>query len=84
MQGLSSNFDQLKMLLSQLSDANIEIDSILLCETFLNDNNAHLSESPNYNFIDKNWTYKSKDGVAMCVHNNIKFNHHEDRDNFVE
>jgi len=45
MPGLSSKYDQLKMLLSHLSDANIEMYYILLCETFLNDNNAHFLPS---------------------------------------
>ena len=50
-QGLSSKFDQLQTLFSQLSDAHVEIDYILLCETFVNDDNAHLFKLPNYNFI---------------------------------
>ena len=52
-QGLSSKCDKPQTLLSELSDAHVEIDCILLCETFVNDDNAHLSKLPNYNFIYK-------------------------------
>ena len=52
-QGLSSKFDHLQTLLSELSDAHVEIDYILLCETFVNYDNAHLFKLPNYNFIYK-------------------------------
>lgn len=41
------------MLLPQLSDAQVEIDYILLCETFLIDDNAHFFKPPNYKFIYK-------------------------------
>ena len=34
-------FDQLKMLLSQLSDGHVDIDYILLYEIFLNVSNAY-------------------------------------------
>ena len=52
-QGLSSKFDQLQTLLSEISDAHVEIDYkiILLCDTFVNDDNAHLFKLPNYSFI---------------------------------
>lgn len=38
-QSLPSKFDNLKDLLQILNDANTDIDYILMCETFLNDNN---------------------------------------------
>ena len=46
-QGLSSKFDQFQTLLSELSDAHVEIDYTLLCETFVNDDNAHRFKLPN-------------------------------------
>ena len=56
-QGLSSKFDQLKMLLSQLSYAHVEVDYILLRETFLKHDVVHLLKLPSmvkdmcYDFI---------------------------------
>ena len=44
--GLPSKFDQLNMLLPQLSYAHVEVDYILLCETFLNDDVVHLFKLP--------------------------------------
>ena len=70
--GLSSEFDQLHTLLSELSDAHQEIDYILLCETFVNDDNAHLFKLPNYNFIYKNRKAKYKCGVAIYIVENIQ------------
>ena len=85
-QGLSSQFDQLQTLLSELelSDAHVEIDYILLCETFVNDDNAHLFKLPNYNFIYKNRKIKSKGGVAIYIRDNIQYNLREDLSSFIE
>ena len=83
-QGLSSKFDQLQTLLSELSDAHVEIDYILLCETFVNDNNAHLFKLPNYNFICINRKIKAKGGVAIYIRDNIQYNLREDLSIFIE
>ena len=40
-------------MLSHISEARVEIDYILLCETFLNNDSTHLFELPNYNLIYK-------------------------------
>ena len=83
-QGLSSKFDQLQTLLSELSDAHVEIDYILLCETFVNDDNANLFQLPNYNFIYKNRKIKAKGGVAIYIRDNIQYNLREDLSIFIE
>ena len=69
---------------AQISEAHVEIDYILLCETFLNDDSAHLFELPNYNLVYKNRTTKSKGGVAICIRDNIQYILREDHSNFVE
>ena len=56
-QGLTFKFNKLNKLLSQISEAHVEIDDILLCETFLNDDSAHLFELPNYNMVYKKQNY---------------------------
>jgi hypothetical protein len=72
-QGLHSKFDNFKILLSQLNDQDVKLDFILLCETFLNDNNADLYNIPGYFFIYKNRKKLSKGGVAMYISNTINF-----------
>jgi exonuclease III len=52
-QGLNSKFEELKLFLIKLADINVELDVILLCETFINDNNATFFNLPGYNFILK-------------------------------
>ena len=72
-QGLSSKCDHLQTLLSELSDAHVEIDYILLCETLVNDDNAHLFKLPNYNFMyTKN--RKIKGGVSIYIRDTIQYN----------
>ena len=50
---LPAKFDQLNLLLYKLKQANTYIHCILLCETFLNDNNSSLFPIPGYNCICK-------------------------------
>ena len=83
-QGLAAKFDNLKNLLSHLSEAHVDIDYILLCETFLNDNNAYLYKLPNYNMIYKNKKAKSKSDVAIYVREDIQYNIRDDLGIFVE
>ena len=82
--GLSSKVDQLETLLSELSDAHVEIDYILLCETFVNDDNAHIFKLPNYNFNYKNRKIKAKGGVAIYIRDNIQYNLREDLSILIE
>ena len=72
------------MLLSHLADAHVEIDYILLCETFRNDDNAPLFKQHNYNLIYKNRKIKSKSGVAVYGRDNILVNLPEDYSIYVE
>jgi len=64
---VADKFDNLKNLLSRFNDINIKISFILLCETFLNDNNALNYEIPGYSFIYRNRTHMSKGGVALYI-----------------
>ena len=75
-QGLSSKFDQVQTLLSELSDAHVE--------TFVNDDNAHLFKLPNYNFIYKNIKIKAEGGVAIYIRDNIQYTLREDLSIFIE
>ena len=72
--------------MSQIFEAHVDIDYILLCEIFLNDDCAHLFELPNliYNKTELPGT-KSKGGVAIIyIRYNIQYILREDLSNFVE
>ena len=64
---LSTKFDELKLLLSELKNQLIEPDFILLCETFLHDGNTHQFGLPGYNFIYKNRMKMRRGGVCMYI-----------------
>ena len=68
---LPSKFDQLQNMLDRLTEQKLEVDFILLCETFLTDTNINLYSLPGYNFFSQNRKHKSKGGVA--VYTSTKF-----------
>ena len=82
-QGLASKCYNLKNLLSHLPEANIDIDYILLCETYLDDDNAYLYKLSKCNMIYKN-RKKYKGGVAIYVHENIQYNIRDDLCIFIQ
>lgn len=83
-QGLSSKFESLKMLLSTLLDAKVIIDCIMLCETFINDLNAQLYNTAGYNFTYNNRQNMMRGGVALYIRNNIQYKIREDLGIFIE
>ena len=68
---LPAKIDNLKFIISELSEQNIAIDFILLCETFLTDYNSHQYNIPGYNFVYKNRINSTRGGVAIYINNNI-------------
>ena len=56
----------------------MEIDIILLCETFLSDRKNALFTIPNYNLISRLHIYKKGGGVAILVNMKIKYLTQED------
>ena len=71
-------------MLSQIYDVHVDIDYILMCETLLYDDSAHLFELSNYNLIYNTSTTKYKGGVAIYIPDNIQYIFREDHSNFVE
>lgn len=67
---LPDKYDQLKSLLTGLKDVNIDVDFILLCETFLTDQNKDRFNLPGYTLFTKNRKQKTKGGVAVFVKSN--------------
>ncbi len=75
---LPAKHDQLKTILTRFSDISIPIRFVLLCETFLTDNNAHMFVIPGYNFVFRNRCTNSRGGVAIYIKNDIKYIRRED------
>jgi len=63
---LPAKYDQLKNILTRLSDISIPIHFVLLCETFLTDNNAHMYTIPGYNLVFRNRLTNSRGGL-QCI-----------------
>ena len=77
-QGLSSKYDDLNIMLSQLLDVHVKLDVILLCETFINDHNAELFNIPGYTFIHRNRSTMVRGGVAIYIRDSIRFKLRDD------
>jgi len=73
-QSLPSKFESLKELLATLYEHNINIDFIMLCETFLNDNITQFYNIPGYNLVTHNRTKQLRGGVAIYVSTNYNYN----------
>jgi beta-xylosidase len=52
-QSLSAKFAQINELLATLTENGLDLDFILLCETFLHDENDNFFYIPGYNLINK-------------------------------
>lgn len=70
---IPSKIDDFKQLLGKLKKDNITVDIIVLCETFINDNNLDRCKLNDYDFIEKHRENKSKGGVAIYVHKNLRY-----------
>ena len=71
-QSLPAKFDNLKLLISELQEQDINLDLILLCETFINANIAH-QFIKGYNLVYKNRTTATRGGVAIYINNKYNF-----------
>ena len=81
---IPAKFDKLKILLSSLHHINIDIQFILLCETFLSDNNCDLYNIPGYNMICKNRPPGKRGGIAIYIQKHITYKHRPDLEINVE
>ena len=70
---LPDKFDKFKKFLTNLDNEKIQFDAILLCETFLSDNNHDLFNIPGYTFISRHRTHYRQGGVGIYIKNNINF-----------
>ena len=81
---LPDKHDKLKLFLHRLKDADVTIDFILLCETFLTSRNADLYEIPGYKFIHKSRSILNCGGVGMYKREGIHFKIRNDLSLFYE
>ena len=72
------------VLLLRLKQKNINLHFILLCETFLRDNNSSLFNIPGYAFLSQNRKTKSRGGVALYIRNDMKYKRRTDIELNVE
>lgn len=64
---LPSKFEKLKFLIAEFSTYNIEIDVILICETFLNSTNCVFFQLPGYRFLESHRSNQEGGGVGIYV-----------------
>ena len=79
---LPAKFEKLKYLISEFQEQNIDIDFILLCETFLTDNIAQQFNISGYNLLSRNRNTK-RGGVAIFINNKHNYQSREDLEIFV-
>ncbi len=75
---------QLISLLEQLKAANCEIDIVLLCETFVNAKNRDQCKINGYHFEDNFRKNIGRGGVAIYIHNKLKYKLRDDLALFEE
>ena len=74
---LPDKFQKLRNILSRLSDVNVNIDFVLLCETYMNEAKEKLYQIPGYKLICANRQSMTKGGVALYI--NKRFSVIEER-----
>ena len=70
---LPAKFEALKLFLHAMSETGLVFDVIMICESFLHDNNARQYSIPGYNFVYKNRKHTRGGGVCMYIQNNIQY-----------
>ena len=79
-QSLSAKFDELKLLFAKLAAKGIDLDFIMICETFLHSRNENLLNIPLYKLVSRNRSNTSRGGVCIYVKDTIQF---EERNDFT-
>ena len=83
-QSLSAKFDELKLVIASLQERGIKLDYIMICETFLHDNNHDLFKIPGYNFEHKSRKQMRRGGVCIYINEAIQYKLRDDLAIFVE
>ncbi len=82
--GLSSKFHDLKAMIIDLADRNVNLDFILLCETFLTNENADLFNIPGFHLFHKCRQGEQRGGVAIYAKESLKYQLRDDLSLFYE
>ena len=69
---IMKNLSDVKDMLHKLSEQNIRLSILLLCETFLNNNSKSLVHIPHYQMYSIERQNKLGGGIAIFVHETIK------------
>lgn len=83
-QSLPAKFDKLQDLICSLGEIGIELDFILLCETFVPNNLSQQFKIPNYNMVFRNRENKPRGGVLIYIHKRYQFKELDDASVFVQ
>ncbi len=83
-QSLPAKFEKLKDIIIQFEERGLPLDVILICETFIRNENAKLYDIPGFNFVSKHRVIINRGGVGIYVRNSIKYRNREDLNIFVE
>lgn len=70
---LPSKFSQLKEIISRFRDIQINMHCIMLCETFLTNNNHAFYTIPGYNLVCRNRQTGTRGGVAMYIRDDLNY-----------
>ncbi len=85
--GLSSTLGDLKAMIIALADRNVDLDFILLCETFLTNENADLFNIPGFGLLHKcrqGHEGAQRVGIAIYAKGSLKYKVKDDLSLFYE
>ena len=71
--GLQSKIDDLKLLVHALNLEGIQVDAIMLCETFMKHDTTPLMHIDGYQLISNPRTHRKGGGVAIYIRDGLTF-----------
>ena len=81
---LMTNQNEMKQLLTKLERKNTPVDVLLLCETFLTEDNTKLIKVPNCSLYTTNRKAVKGGGTAILIHNGITHKRRKDLETMLE
>ncbi len=81
---IPDKLDQLKDLLSTLSENNVHVDVLLICETFITDSIRSKCDIKGYDLYDEHRKNITRGGVAIYVNKKLKYKERKDLNVFDE
>ncbi len=81
---IPSKLSELNSLLLKLKEKNIHVDVILLCETFITDQNKEKCKLDGYDLFDEHRQKITRGGVAIYVSKKLRYKERKDLNIFDE